>query len=41
MAGVRNLAISAASFGGHTNIAADRRSTARHPSRSLKIFGIT
>jgi len=41
MASLRNLAISALRLGGHTNIAAGLRWTARDPSRSLKILGIT
>jgi predicted transposase YbfD/YdcC len=41
MAGLRNLAISALRLGGHTNIAAALRWTARDPSRSLQILGIT
>jgi predicted transposase YbfD/YdcC len=41
MVSLRNLAISALRLGGHTNIAAAMRWTARDPSRSLKILGIT
>ncbi len=41
MAGLRNLAISALRLHGHTNIAAALRWTARDPSRSLQILGIT
>ena len=41
MASLRNLAISALRLGGHTNIAEGLRWTARDPSRSLKILGIT
>ncbi len=41
MASLRNLAISALRLHGHTNIAAALRWTARDPSRSLKILGIT
>lgn len=41
MASLRNLAISALRLGGHTNIAAALRWTARDPSRSLQILGIT
>ena len=41
MASLRNLAISALRLGDHTNIAAGLRWTARDPSRSLKILGIT
>jgi len=41
MASLRNLAISALRLSGHANIAATLRWTARDPSRSLKILGIT
>jgi len=41
MASLRNLAISALRLNGHTNIAAGIRWTAREPSRSLEILGIT
>ncbi|MBC7560380.1 MAG: ISAs1 family transposase, partial [Dermatophilaceae bacterium] len=41
MASLRNLAISALRLNGHTNIAAGIRWTAREPSRSLGILGIT
>jgi predicted transposase YbfD/YdcC len=41
MASLRNLAISALRLGGHTNIAAGLRWTARDPSRSLTLLGIT
>jgi hypothetical protein len=41
MASLRNLAISALRLDGHTNIAAALRWTARDPSRSLTLLGIT
>jgi predicted transposase YbfD/YdcC len=41
MASLRNLAISALRLGSHTNIAAGLRWTARDPSRSLTLLGIT
>lgn len=41
MASLRNLAISALRLGGHANIAAGLRWTARDPSRSLTLLGIT
>jgi len=41
MASLRNLAISALRLSGHNNIAAGLRWTARDPSRSLTLLGIT
>ena len=41
MAGLRNLAISLIRMAGFTNIAATLRHTARDPSRSLRLLGIT